>query len=114
MQCLAIACLIGLTLLLNNASSPLVLWLLIFEQVTDALSTVALFAGMMAWCRTHHEGSDYTLQACLQVLTAGLAGVLSGVLATVLGYEYFLMVAALAGAVVAFASGWWIRRKPVN
>lgn len=53
----------------------------LFEQVVDAFSTVALFAIMMEVCRPGHEGADFTVQACLQGLVAGIAGSLSGFIA---------------------------------
>ena len=44
-----------------------------FEQFADGLSTVALFTIMMDRCRAHSPGTDYSLQASLQVLVTGIA-----------------------------------------
>jgi MFS family permease len=66
------------------------------EQIADGMSTVALFAVMMRRCRPEHEGADFTLQASMQVLLAGLVGAASGVLAKSVGYvPLFLMAGAL-------------------
>ncbi|GIZ53366.1 MFS transporter [Noviherbaspirillum aridicola] len=81
----------------------------LFEQVADAMSTVALFAVMMDRCRAGHEGGDYTFQACLQVLAAGAAGAFSGVAASALGYGGHFVLAGLLGvpAIVLAAHGGW-------
>lgn len=81
----------------------------LFEQVADAMSTVALFAVMMDRCRAGHEGGDYTFQACLQVLAAGAAGAFSGVAASALGYGGHFVLAGLLGvpAIVLAARGGW-------
>lgn len=66
-----------------------------FEQFADGLSTVALFTLMMDACRAHSPGTDYTLQASLQVTVLGLAALASGVVADVAGYG--VLFAAGAG-----------------
>lgn len=71
--------------------------LVYFEQFVDGLSTVALFACMMWHCRDHSEGSDYTIQASMQILLAGIFGALSGVLASVLGYTVLYLICAICG-----------------
>lgn len=71
--------------------------LVYFEQFVDGLSTVALFACMMWHCRDHSEGSDYTIQASMQILLAGIFGALSGVLASVLGYTALYLICAICG-----------------
>ena len=62
------------------------------EQLCDGISTVVLFAWMMRWCRAGSEGSDYTLQASIQIVLAGLLGALSGWVAdnTSYGFVYAL------------------------
>ena len=72
------------------------------EQVADGMSTVALFAVMMRRCRPEHEGADFTLQASVQVLFAGLVGATSGILAKAVGYvPLFLLAGTLALAALA-------------
>ncbi|WP_019143130.1 MFS transporter [Noviherbaspirillum massiliense] len=69
----------------------------LFEQVADGMSTVALFAMMMNQCRPEHEGADYTIQACAQVVLSGIVGSLSGLAAKWLGYEGHFLLAGLLG-----------------
>lgn len=72
----------------------------LFEQVVDSISTVALFALMMHVCRPGHEGADFTLQACLQGVIAGMAGSLSGLLAGAFGLGALFSLAGGAGLLV--------------
>ena len=69
----------------------------LFEQIADGMSTVALFAVMMDQCRPEHEGADFTIQACAQVVLAGIVGSLSGLSAKWLGYEGHFLLAGLLG-----------------
>ncbi|HLD66405.1 MAG TPA: MFS transporter [Pseudomonas sp.] len=69
----------------------------LFEQLADGMSTVALFAVMMGQCRPEHEGADFTLQACVQLVLAGVVGALSGVLAKAFGYEALFLGAGVLG-----------------
>lgn len=88
----AMALLVG-----QGGYSVLVYAVALFEQVADGMSTVALFAGMMARCRPEHEGADYTLQASVQLLLAGAVGAFSGVLAKSLGYAGLFGLAGALG-----------------
>ena len=74
-----------------------VTWLVCFEQFSDGLSTVALFACMMAHCRKSHEGADYTVQASLQIILAGLFGAASGFVAQMLSYSVLYVICVLSG-----------------
>jgi MFS transporter, PAT family, beta-lactamase induction signal transducer AmpG len=65
-----------------------------FEQFADGLSTVALFTIMMDCCRAHSPGTDYSLQASLQVLAAGVAALCGGVYAEHFGYAAVFSTAA--------------------
>ncbi len=100
------------TLTILAESTPLWLVLLItaFEQVADALATVALFACMMHMCRRNHEGLDFTLQACLQILVVGFASVGSGFLASALGYDAVFLSAAILALLVAVTTFVYARR----
>ncbi|MDP3816116.1 MFS transporter [Pseudomonas sp.] len=69
----------------------------LFEQIADGMSTVALFAVMMRQCRPEHEGADFTLQASVQLLLAGLVGASSGLLAQWLGYQALFLGAGALG-----------------
>lgn len=88
----------------------------LFEQAADGMSTVALFAVMMGQCRPEHEGADFTLQACVQLLLAGLVGALSGVLAKLLGYQLLFMTAGSLGLLALFVVAYYfarLARQPV-
>jgi MFS family permease len=69
--------------------------LVVLEQVADGASTVALFAVMMWHCRDAHEGADYTLQMCAQILFAGLLGALSGLVAKHFDYSGLYQLCAV-------------------
>lgn len=71
--------------------------LVVIEQICDGLSTVVLFAVMMMHCRKGHEGADYTLQASLQIVLAGVLGAISGVVANSVGYEILYGLCAVFG-----------------
>jgi PAT family beta-lactamase induction signal transducer AmpG len=81
-----------------------------FEQFADGLSTVALFTIMMDRCRPHSPGTDYSLQASLQVLVTGIAALCGGLFAENFGYPAmfttaaFLTLLALLPAVRSFRS----------
>lgn len=81
----------------NGMTGTATLYLVVCaEQFADGLSTVALFTLMMDACRSHTPGTDYSLQASLQVTVAGVAALASGVVAQMLGYS----VVFAAGAVL--------------
>ncbi len=84
-------------LAIGDVSHSTVLAIAIFEQAADGMSTVALFALMMGQCRVGHEGSDYTVQACIQVVMSGVVGALSGFIATLVGYELLFITAGVLG-----------------
>lgn len=84
-------------LLGHGGEVGLVYGVALFEQVADGMSTVALFAAMMARCRAGYEGGDYTLQASVQVLLDGLVGSASGLLAQALGYGVLFLGAGALG-----------------
>ncbi len=80
-----------------GGQTALVYLIALFEQTADGMSTVALFAVMMRQCRPEHEGADFTLQASVQLLLAGLVGATSGLLATWLGYQALFVGAGSLG-----------------
>ena len=80
------------------------------EHIAGGMATVALFTCMMQWCRKGHEGSDYTLQASLVVVSTGLAHALSGFLAHALGYAAHFALAALMTCMAAATSYWLFPR----
>ena len=70
------------------------------EQFADGLSTVALFTSMMDVCRAQSPGTDYTLQAAMQVTVSGFAALASGLFAQAWGYS---AVFAAGSALTLFA-----------
>ncbi len=84
----------------------------LFEQAADGMSTVVLFALMMDQCRANHEGADYSLQACCQVILAGLAGAASGWVAGALGYELHFLASGLLGLLVLLPAWHFLRDRP--
>ena len=107
LQALGIA---AMALLVNRgAEIGLVYPIALFEQVADGMSTVALFAVMMGQCRPEHEGADFTLQACVQLLLAGIVGAASGVLAKGLGYSAVFIGAGVLGLLALVVVGYYFR-----
>lgn len=103
----------GMALLAGSAADlPWVYALSLFEQVADGMSTVALFAVMMSHCRSEHEGADFTLQACVQLLLAGLVGAASGVLAQWLGYRMLFLLAGALGLLMLALVWRYYRQLP--
>lgn len=80
------------------------------EHVAGGMATVALFTCMMQWCRAGHEGSDYTLQASLVVVSTGAAHALAGVSAQYFGYATHFGMATLATLAAALLAGWALPR----
>jgi MFS family permease len=83
----------------------------VYEQMADAMSTVALFAGMMGFCRAGHEGGDYTVQMSLFMLVSGTLGLAGGAVADWLGAPLFFLV---MGAVGVLCLGWVLRALLVS
>ncbi len=72
----------------------------IAEQLADGASTVVLFAMMMNLCRQKWAGTDFTVQASIQVVIAGLFGLLGGMIAQTYSYELLLGLAGCLGLAV--------------
>jgi hypothetical protein len=84
---------------------------MLFEQIADSMSTVVLFALMMDQCRDNHEGADYSLQTCCQVILSGLVGASSGWLASRVGYETHFVAAGMVGAFVLVPAWYFLKPK---
>jgi len=80
------------------------------EHLVGGMATVALFTSMMQWCRVGHEGSDYTLQASLVVVSTGLAQALGGFSAHTFGYAMHFTAASLATLLAALLAYWMLPR----
>ena len=109
-QVLTVSC---FYLIANEMVSTLGVRLLVCaEQFADGLSTVALFAAMMSHCREGHEGGDYTVQASLQIVLAGVVGALSGFIVDASGYADLYLSCALAGIVSLLVVIAFVATKP--
>lgn len=92
-------------------SEQAVLGIAIFEQMADAMSTVALFAGMMGFCRAGHQGSDYTVQMSLFMVASGTLGLAGGALAEWLGAPLFFLA---MGGLALLCLGWVARAMRIS
>lgn len=57
-----------------------------FELFTSGMATAALFTAMMDWSRPATAGTDYTVMASTVVIATGLAGIIGGISAQMIGY----------------------------
>jgi predicted MFS family arabinose efflux permease len=85
-----------------------------FEQFADGLSTVALFTIMMDRCRAHSPGTDYSLQASLQVLATGIAALCGGVYAERFGYAAVFSTAAAVTLLALVPASISLRTRDAN
>lgn len=90
-----------------TSAAVLPLWgyatLVVVEHFAGGMATVALFTAMMHYCRPGTEGSDYTVQASVVVVSTGVAASLSGFLAERVGYPGLFSLATL----LSIAGAWW-------
>jgi ABC-type transport system involved in cytochrome c biogenesis permease subunit len=66
---------------------------------------------MMDQCRENHEGADYSLQTCCQVILSGLVGISSGWVASRVGYESLFVAAGLLGVLVLVPAWYFLTRR---
>jgi RhtX/FptX family siderophore transporter len=69
------------------------------EHFCGGLATVAVFTVMMDHCSSKTAATDYTVQACVIVLSTGLFSAVSGVSAESLGYANHFIVSAVLSMV---------------
>ncbi len=75
----------------------------VIEHLTGGMATAALFTAMMDVCDGPTAATDYTVQACVVVITTGIAQALSGFTAQYFGYQGNYLLSAglcLLGALV--------------
>jgi PAT family beta-lactamase induction signal transducer AmpG len=82
------------------------------EHFVGGMATAALFTLMMDACRHEQAGSDYSIQASLQVSIVGLAHGFSGFSAGYFGYEAHFLLAAAACLLALLVVPLWLRRLP--
>ena len=104
----------GWAWLADNPHTGLVWAMAIAEQCADGLATVALFTVMMDHCRAGHEGSDYTLQASMMLMAAGLFTLSSGFSAVYFGYALHFTLAAILALAAIMPALFWSRAGQVG
>lgn len=82
------------------------------EHFAGGMATAALFTLMMDACRYDEAGTDYTVQASLQVSIVGLAHGFSGFSAAALGYGGHFVLASLLSLAVLALVPLWVQRAP--
>ncbi|MDO5686074.1 MAG: MFS transporter [Neisseria sp.] len=93
-----IAANLGYYALTRLPDTPQLWWAVsLFEPVVDTMSTVILFATMMHYARQDYAGVDYTFQATLLVVTAGIMHLVGGWMTDAYGHgAVFLSAVALS------------------
>ncbi|MCG8673020.1 MAG: MFS transporter [Pseudomonadales bacterium] len=99
----------GYLSLFESPSIESVMFVSTFEHFTGGMATVALFTAMMDVCRTQLAGTDYTIQASIQVTVGGLLHAFSGFIAGSMGYSVHFTLAFILGILVLIPVLWWSR-----
>ncbi|WP_275976922.1 MFS transporter [Polyangium aurulentum] len=90
----------------QGASVPMLAIACAVEHLASGMATAALFTAMMEACRPDHAATDYTVQACVVVISSGVAATVSGFSAHRLGYAgHFVAAAALCALAVVWVWG---------
>jgi len=93
---------------------PFICVVSVFEHFIGGMATAALFTLMMDACRVGYAGTDYTVQASIQVIVAGGLHMLSGFSAGYLGYEvHFMLSFAISLIILGFVL-FWAKYIPVS
>lgn len=95
--------------------APVLEWVVavnVLEHFAGGMATAALFTLMMDACRHAHAGTDYTVQASLQVGAVGIAHGLSGFSADWLGYSLHFVVAGGISLAVLLCVLFWRHQPP--
>ncbi len=78
--------------------TPMVYTAVVADTLLGSMATTALFTMMMDHCRSGFEGTDYTIQASVVVVTVLGAATVSGFIADAIGYQsHFLLAGSCAG-----------------
>lgn len=96
----------------NGGEVVAVTWVIAVEHLFGGMSTAALFTLMMDACRRPLAGTDYTMQASVQVVVAGLLHSFSGFSASALGYEVHFIIAFGLGVLAMLPILIWLRQVP--
>ncbi|MFZ5481445.1 MAG: MFS transporter [Myxococcota bacterium] len=76
------------------------------EHLFGGMATAALFTCMMDACRPSRAATDYTLQACVVVVSSGVAAAISGWSAGALGYTTHFVLSGAVSLLGVAAVGW--------
>ncbi|MDX1694536.1 MAG: MFS transporter [Ketobacteraceae bacterium] len=104
----------GWLALMDTPSLMAVAWVSGIEHFTGGMATVALFTAMMDACRPQLAGTDYTIQASIQVTVGGLLHGLSGFMAGSLGYALHFGLTFALGILILFPVLWWANGMKVR
>ncbi len=77
------------------------------EHMPTGMLMVAVFNIMMDYCRVQYAGTDFTIQAALLSVLAGLCHLASGVIADLVGYTTLFSVSTVAAALSLCAIYYW-------
>ncbi len=96
----------------HDAGVTQVAVIIALEHLFGGMSAAALFTLMMDACRRPLAGTDYTLQASVQVVMAGALHSFSGFSASALGYEVHFMASFALGLLALLPVLLWRQRVP--
>ncbi len=82
------------------------------EHFVGGMATAALFTLMMDACRPQVAGTDYTVQASIQVIVGGVLHAASGMFAQTFGYASHFGAAVVLGVLVLLPVILWARNLP--
>lgn len=89
-----------------------VLVVTVIEHFVGGMTAAALFTLMMDACRHPLAGTDYTIQASIQVMMAGAMHTVSGFSAKWFGYEVHFLMAFALGTIALLPIALWLRTVP--
>lgn len=84
------------------------------EHLFSGMATATLFTAMMDATRTEKAGVDYTVQASVQVISSGIAAIVSGVSAEALGYSGHFGLSILLAALPVWLVATWPKDAPAR
>jgi MFS transporter, putative signal transducer len=96
--------------LMPQASTTVIMALLIAKAVILGAAFVTLYTAMMGWSSLRQAGVDFTLFQCADAAIAALAGLGGGILAQGLGYRATFALAAACAVVAAILLPTLLRR----
>ena len=77
----------------------------------SAMLLVVILTLVMQYSRKQHAGTDFTFQVSLMALVSGGLYTLSGIVGDALGYQHYLMLIVIIGAVLLLPLMFWQRQE---